>query len=85
MECFIELLKVKRKIYPKAKCNDWLLLQRWTSLKSLEDNDDSVKNEERFNYALVRRTQDGYLTLDLQYGICQRTDAFQTVLPHHES
>ena len=37
------------------------------------------------NYALVRRTQDGYLTLDLQYGMCQRADAFQRVLPHHES
>ena len=74
MECFIEK-KVKREIFPKAKCNDCL---RWTSWKSLEDNDDSVKNEERFNYALVRRTQDGYLTLDLQYGMCQLSKDFTT-------
>ena len=43
-----------------------------------QDNDDSVKNEECFNYALVRRTQDGYLTLDLQYGMCQLSKGFTT-------
>ena len=65
-------------IFPKAKCNDCLLLQRWTSWKSLEDNDDSVKNEECFNYALVRRTQNGYLTPDLQYVMCQLSKGFTT-------
>ena len=41
----------------------------------IERNDDSVKNEERFNYALVTRTQDRYLTPNLQYGIRPRPRA----------